>query len=337
MKSLILFATVFSFTFNCLAGDTVLLVSPLVRLEQRDLPLELDKNYKSFSNYYLESVPKEKNVENLLNEFESAQKYYLVKSFELARQYYENVVAYSDVDEWKDVHRKIIFLSYIRLSELNKQNEQDLILQALRFSLETDPSQFELSKETLKKITEAKKSFLKETISWQVTPFKKEFTYILINGHTIDLKKIETIKIPSGKFRVTFLSDVYKPQTYQVSSQQIPLLVPTRIPFVSGSCEKPFINNEGEAPTDLAAYFSKDCIKQQVGNKWILSSNSKNPNFIPAVDSAGGEFTSSYHNDEPIYKKSWFLIAVGVVATTAAIYAFSKDEKKPTHETVNGF
>jgi hypothetical protein len=331
-----LFLTIMSFSLNSFAAQTVLLVSPLVQLDQRDLPLELNKDYKSFSSYYLENFPKEKNSENLLNEFENAQKYYLVGSLELARQYYENVIAFSDVDEWRDIQRKIIYLSYIRMSELNPQNAKDWISQALSFSLETDPSQLGFSKDTIRKIKETKNSFLKQTISWQVGNFKKDFSYLLVNGHVIDLKKIEIVKIPSGKFRVTFLSDVYKPQTYQVSSQQIPLLVPTRIPFVTGSCEKPFVNNEGEILSDLAVYYSKGCIKTLVDKKWT-GKNSSDSVVVSSYDSNPAFTTTTSIDSEPIYKKTWFLVALGVLSTAVTVYALNKDEKKPTHETVNGF
>lgn len=331
MKFFALLLTIICFTSNLLAQSTVLLISPLVQLEERDLPLELSQKYKTFSQYYLDTYPKEKNVENLLNEFESAQKYYLVKSNELARQYYEKVISFSDMDEWRDVHRKIIFLSYIRLSELNPENQENWILQALRFSLDTDPKKLNLDKNTIEKILTIKKLFLKQTITWQVAPFKNDFSYILINGHIIDLKKIETVKIPSGKFRLTFLSDIYKPQTLQVSSQQIPLLVPTRIPFVSGNCEKPYVNNEGEIISDISIYYSKNCVKDQSGKKWLAASDSDPTNSKP-------DFSMITSYKEPVYKKTWFLVAAGILGSAVLIYAINKnDEKKPTHETVSGF
>lgn len=327
MKFFILIFTTICFASNAMAQNSILLISPLVQVDERELPFELG-NYKTFSKYYLENSPKEKNVESLLNEFENAQKYYLVKSNELARQYYEKVVSFSDLDEWKEIQRKVIFLSYIRLGELSPQNQDDWFLQALKFSLEIDPTKLNLSKNTLQRILELKKSFLKETITWQVSPFKGDFSYILINGHVIDLKKIETVNIPSGKFRVTFLSDIYKPQTLQVSSQQIPLLIPTRIPFVSGTCKKPFVNNEGEILDDISIYYSKDCITNQKDKKWTATEESAPsiPNF------------STAKFEEPIYKKKWFLITLGVLASAAAVYMIDKNgEKKPTHETVNGF
>lgn len=341
MKILTLVLTVLCFTTQTLAKDTVLLISPLVRLEERNLPEKLDKNYQSYSKYYLEEYPKEKNIERLLNEFENAQKYFLVQSNELARQYYERVVSYSDMDEWKDVHRKIIYLSFIRLSELNPENQEDWILQALRFSLDTDPRRLDLNKDTLKKVLSMKDSFSKKSINWQVSQFKSDFSFILINGHVIDLNRIENVKIPSGKFRITFLSDVYKLQTYQVSSQQIPLLVPTRIPFVSGTCEKPFVNNEGEIKSKLAVYYSKNCIKNQNGRKWIAAFGTKGESRIeqdltpvPAYD-----FTSRVsYNNKPFYKETWFLVAAGIVTTSLLVSAYKDSKKeKPTHETVNGF
>lgn len=341
MKLLILAFTLLCFTTQALARDTVLLISPLVRLEERDLPEKLDKNYQSFSKYYLEEYPKEKNVERLLNEFENAQKYYLVKSNELARQYFERVVSYSDMDEWKDVHRKIIYLSFIRLSELNPENQEDWILQALRFSLDTDPKRLDLGKDTLKKVLSIKNSFLKQAINWQVSQFKDDFNFILINGHVIDLTRIENVKIPSGKFRITFLSNVYKLQTYQVSSQQIPLLMPTRIPFVSGTCEKPFVNNEGEIKSKLAVYYSKNCIKNQNGRKWIAAFGAKSESKIPQdiAPVPAYDFTSrASYNDKPFYKETWFLVAAGIVATSLLVSAYKESKKeKPTHETVNGF
>lgn len=331
MKFFVLMITIICFTLNLLAQSSVLLISPLVQFEEKELPFELSQKYKTFSEYYLEAHPKQKNIENLLNEFESAQKYYLIKSNELARQYYEKVISFSDMDEWRNIHRKIIFLSYIRMSELNPENQENWILQALSFSMDTDPERLNLPKETLKKILALKKSFLKQTITWQVDSLRRDFSYILINGHIIDLKKIETIKIPSGKFRLTFLSDIYKPQTLQVSSQQIPLVVPTRIPFVSGSCEKPYVNNEGEILAGVSIYYSKDCIKNPAEKKLLLVSPS--PSLNP-----GSDFSNVTKYREPIYKKTWFWVAAGILGSVALIYAIDKNgEKKPTHETVSGF
>jgi hypothetical protein len=334
-KSFILVTTIVCFTGNLLAQSSVLLVSPLVQFEERELPFELSQKYETFSEYYLETHPQQKNVENLLNEFESAQKYYLVKSKELAIQNYEKVISFSDMDDWRDIHRKIIFLSYIRMSELNPENQKTWILKALSFSMDTDPRKLDLDKKTIKKILDLKNSLkqtpgMAQTISWQVGPLKRDFSYILINGHIIDLKKIETVKIPSGKFRLTFLSDIYKPQTLQVSSQQIPLLIPTRIPFVSGNCEKPYVNNEGEILSDISIYYSRDCIKDQIGKKFLVTS--------PALPNSTPNLLTTAKYKEPIYKKNWFWVAAGILGSVALIYVVHKnDEKKPTHETVSGF
>lgn len=336
MKNLISILTLICFTSQTFASETVLLVSPLVKLNERDLPRTLDKNLKTFSEYYISNFPKQRNIESLLNEFENAQKYYLVKSYDLARQYYEKVVAFSDVDEWKDIHRKIIFLSFLRLAELNPAEQNKWILNALTFSQEIDPKKLDVSKEILKTTTELKKRFVKGSIAWQVGFLKSDFTYILINGHVIDLKKVEVIKIPSGKFRVTFLSDVYKPQTYQLSSQQIPLLTPTRIPFVSGSCEKPYFNNEGEVSSEIALYYDKNCIKQFNGKTWISKNESLAPDLNPTFSKPQLVSRTEY-NEEPFYKKKWFLVTLGFVVVGAAAYAMNSNKKeKPTHETVNG-
>lgn len=335
MKNLITTLVILCFTIQSFGSEKVLLISPLVKLGERDLPKQLDKDYVTYSQFYLESTPKSRNIENLLNEFENAQKYYLVKSLDLARQYYEKVVAMSDIDEWKDIHRKIIYISYIRLSELNRQNQKDWIQQALNFSMEIDPKKLDIGPESLKAILDLKKNLLKQSIDWQVAPLRNEFTYILVNGHVVDLRKIETIKIPAGKFRVTFLSDIYKPQTYQVSSQQIPLIIPTRIPFVSGSCEKPFYNNEGETSSEIALYYSKNCIKNQQGKKWVAENDG--PALEPVVKY--NELNTRIEHDEPpFYKKKWFIVTAGLLAAAVAIHAVKRDEKeKPTHETVNGF
>ena len=329
MKNLILILTILSFTLNSLASDVVL-ISPLAQIEERALPLELNKKYKSYSKYYLDSVPKSKNIENLLNIFENAQKYYLVKSFDLSRQYFERVIELSDVDEWKDVHRKIIFLSFLRMSELNKEQEEYWILQALRFSLEINPKKLNISKDTLRKVEKLKNSFLKDGIHWEVSQFKNDFNFILVNGHVIDLKKIEVVKIPSGKFRITFLSDVYKPQTYQVSSQQIPLLIPTRIPFVSGSCEKPFINNEGEVTSSVIVYYSKNCIKQLAGKNWkTIKEDVGQKKLTPEYSYSDNFSVSTSFDSEPIYKKTWFLTAAGVLGSILLYSFLKKDEKNP--------
>ncbi len=341
MKKLTIITLLLCFTIQAMSAEKVYLISPLVKVTERELPKELSRNYLSYSQYYLSQTPKTRNVDLLLKEFESAQKYYLVKSFDFARTHYTRVIEMMDLDEWKDLHRKVIYLSFIRLAEVEPGNQIQWIRKALRFSLDIDPSKLEISKGMLKTIKNVKKGFSNEVIRWEVGSLKSDFKYILINGHTVDLSKIETIKVPSGQFRVTFLSDIYKPQTYQIGAQQIPLLVPTRIPFVSGTCEKPSHTNEGEIDTDVILYYSKDCLKSKAGRNWIAygpgkeqmsithyePQNQLSPDLVSKVES----------RDEPFYKNKWFLISLGVLATSAAIYASKNKNEKPTHETVSGY
>ncbi len=333
MKKCLTTLILFFYATQSIAQDTVMLLSPLAKIQHIQ-----NSDATFFSNYYLSKHPKSNNVDQLLKGFENAQKYFFVKSFSLARQYYEKVVAMADIDEWNLTQREVIYLSYLRLSELDSAQSAEWIKKAVVFSSELDHKKFSLSKNTQDKAKAVKNQIQKEHLIWDTTPFRDDFSTLLINGQTISTRKNKFIKIPSGQFRVTFLSDIYKPQTFIASSQQIPLITPIRIPFVSGNCEAPMVNNEGELPPDLKVIYPEYCIRTFTDNKWDTIEN-KTTLSVPNPPPSQIDITtpSPSQGTPQFYKKKWFWIALGAIATAGFISSQNKDTKKPTHESVSGF
>src|SRR5690606_15302243 len=107
MRKYIIMFVLLIYSTQIFAKETVTLFSPLVSISNGAKAENI-----TFSKYYLAQYPQPRNSEQLLHEFENAQKYYLVKSNSLARQYYEKVISLAEIDDWSSVERQIIFLSY---------------------------------------------------------------------------------------------------------------------------------------------------------------------------------------------------------------------------------
>lgn len=301
---------------------------PLLNLKS----YEIQAHGQTFSDYYVSAHPTPNNEQKLLDLFEFAQKYYAVNSKDLALIHYKKMIEMIFLDDWKPLQRQALTLALFRLAELEPQGPW--LSKALSYGSDIDFGTLNLSDSTLQLIKQSPKP---ANIDWELSNWSHYFDFILINGRVVDLQEIKKIRLPQGEYRIVFISSYYLPQILQVSHQQIPLLQPVQIPFVSGSCKSPVL--QIDAMPDSELLFS-DCHLKRDQNKWVSKNINLNPEATPNINSEPS-LTSLYAQSEkePFYKNKWFWVGAGIVVGAVVYYVHhqkSKGESSAPSSTVIG-
>lgn len=333
MKTLLISTLIVCLSLNSFAYPILLYPSPEVSRKERESFLKVEsKKFISFSKNYINLVPDQKNIDLLLESFEQAQKYYLVGNQELALQFFNKAAALKDIDDWKDPQRKMIFASLIRMAELDPAHSKAHLKKAMAFGPNFSINEFHASSQVTKQFQEIKSHIRKSSITWPILELKKDFSFILINGRTIDLNQFDEIKIPQGTYRLTYLSDIYKPQTYQVTAQQIPLITPSRIPFAQGTCQSPKLNQDEDYDQPLAVYYSTKCIQYSNRGVWSREPNGKNLRTSQDNKTWAQEISSYKAEEKPFYQNGWFWVLAGSAVAGVLIYSAHHKKKSSSDE-----
>lgn len=322
MKKFVLLITALSFVSEA-ATNPVIFPYPLMRMKS----YEIQVHGQTYSDYYLSQHPSPQNEQKLLDYFETAQKHFAINSKDLAQVYYKKMVDMMFLDDWNAHQRQAITLALLRLAEID--SEEAWLIKALSFGSDIDFNKLPISDSIKNKMKHMPRL---PSTDWELSSWSDSFDYVLVNGRVVDLRKTKKIILPRGEYRIVFISSYFVPQTLQVTYQQIPLLQPVQIPFVSGSCKYPILQIDISPSKEI---LFPDCHLVSENKKWV----SKNKDLLPDVNPSS-PLTSVYVEAEKksIYKNPWFWVGVGVVTSVVVYYVHqkSKGESSAPSSTVIG-
>ncbi len=325
MKKIFVLALVIVFQVQCLA-QSIQISAPEVSTIEFNAYYETHKELgKTYVDYYTEQNPGPANIENLSSLYEKASSYFLAHSKSQAKALYQKIVDLDYTQDWPSNQRMMVFNSLLHLSEIEIDREDEFLNQAATLDPTFEPSSNLFSKELIGKFNKTKSELSKNAFNLKLDEFKI-FDKMLVNGRDVKLDSNSQISILPGTYRVTFLSNKYKPLTFIFSSQQLMVLNTPAIPFAEGTCQNPSLN-DSFFNLGVNVYYP-NCAKQFKTNNSNVVSENANPTQLNLT---------SLHVDpvqsEPFYKKTWFLLALGTVAGYFIVTSLNH-HPRPTSEVV---
>lgn len=275
--------------------------------------LDAHSSCHSFADYYDLAYPDIKAQENLLEKYERAQTFLFKQQTEKATQAFIQAADLALTYDWPLTPRKIIFASFIRLSELARTEKEShaWLTRALMYDAETDLNLPWLKARTRELLQQIRNELSKKTLQWPLEELKHDFKYIKINGHKYNTATVDEIRVFPGAKRITLLSDVYAPVSLIVQADQLTTIALTRLPLVKGNCSAPEPTQVPSEITDKALFFfSPLCVKGIVESVFnpLAEGNEAQFNQLPVQTNQ----TQSPHQQSKFIK--WLIIGIPAVA-----------------------
>ncbi len=195
-----------------------------------------------YSRKQLENIRKnnQSEKEDLLSLLEQAQESFLKDHLKSSSEYFYTIVKKVHDRDWGEESRKIIFYSFLRLSQIeNKEESSEIFLHsAIVFAPELEPDKKLFPPPLVEKFNKIKAGLPRISIRFRdIFPLHE---VLLVNGREISVQK--KLNFPNGEYRVTALSSSHKTWR-QVTS--LSKLIRKRIitpAWVKGSCTQPIIS-----------------------------------------------------------------------------------------------
>jgi len=193
-------------------------------------------NQISFVQYHHKI--QEQASQELFTNLKMGQFYFLDGQLDLAQKEFQEITDKAHSSDWGEKERQVVHFAFLRKAQLtsNSRTSLNFLRQAMNFDSEqrVDDQIFPPP------LVQQYKNLLRERKSkvFAMPPKTAKFDQVLINGKTqLGLKSF--LKIPKQVVRITFLSNIYKPQSLVTDTHKLKDLKINLKPLVSGHCENP--------------------------------------------------------------------------------------------------
>jgi hypothetical protein len=311
-------------------AEGVLFLAPTAKEQDFAVYLQTKPEYISFVDFWIERNPLKADVDHLLEVFERAQLAYLNNPFDEAKALFENVVQLAHQSDWKALQREVLFTSLLRLSQLEQSSEskKHYIKRAVALDHEMEPNTSLFPPPFVEEFKSVRKEMREQAYVWK-KPDQEQTALTLLNGKKINFRK--PVLITEGFHRLTIVSNSRTVWTKVISQRDFEKLHLDRKTFAVGNCEKGRVAVESDVGINSShMFFGPQCLKDF----------GKRPVDIKADFSPGprAEQIHAVAPSDPIWKKTWFWVAIAGVALTAVVISQnnqkqerSSTEVKPTH------
>lgn len=286
--------------------------------------------FETASQAVLKEMPSGKDRETLGELFAKAQASFVEGALVSAIENFKAVVAMAEGDQWGAEEQSVLLHSYLRLAQLTHtpQEKEHWLEQATVWAPNGVINESYFPPPLLEQMRNLKKNL--PMVKVDLRRFAQDFDYVLINGRVITLPPARDESLPQGNVRVSFVSNAFQTVTIETTADQIEDLKLEKKPWVEGSCVKPQLR-WSQAGVTAQAFFSRHCapLKNQTVPKVDLAYQppSDAPLSLP-VEAEGASKTKV-----PFYRRTWFWVGVGAVATAIVVASLSKQETQPsTHD-----
>lgn len=273
IRDLALFSLLFFFVFISWKGEA----KPLILLQAQGSSslefkafLRTDVLYQSFEEFYINRrALLGGRSKDLLKAFKEAQRAYLSGDFHQAKRDFRALIDLSLKEDWSLEEKETLHYSFLRLIQISKNalEKRNLWTKAFYFDHKISPDSSIFPPVFIKKFQSLRKE--KDFYLWVPGKNFRFFSAFQINGRIYQAPFVRGIKLPKNHpFRITLLSNSFFPVSKILTSHKdLEFWVPSRIPFVTGSCENfklasshlfksSFLNQK-----KLHVFFDRNCIK----------------------------------------------------------------------------
>ncbi len=266
------------------AQTQVLVQAPGVTSAAFAAILSEQKEYRSLSDYAESLSPLPEQVEHLLKIFESAQRHYFSGHDELARASFLEVTKMSPAADWQEVHRQVIFYSFLRLAQMTSQSQdrQNLLEAAISFAPDLLPDNTLFPPPLMSSWKQVHFTLEKRASLISTEEKFPGYDILKINGHSVDIKTIKSVLLFPGSHRISLLSNSHPYFSQTLNSSQLELLKVDTVALVYGSCDTPGLNGFKDLNlSEVSVMYDSDCLRTYTGTGWVKPNKQISPAFTP--------------------------------------------------------
>jgi hypothetical protein len=275
-----------------------------------------------YGTWWLQQQEKTSEGTRLQQQFSSAEEDYVHARLKSAVQKYKEIIHSSNQADWTLQQRRLILAAYLRLASLEKDSAARKIRlqQAAQLDPRLEPDQ-ELFPPPL--IAEYKK-VQTPWISVSTERWPPDISYILVNGRRV--RRTNTLLVPSGSFRITWVGDSFVPFTRVLQVKDLDQIHFDLQYLVDGNCEQPHWNQpSSNYPLNTLVVYSENC---------TLDLRTTDSPVHPIARQTSAELALPMPESPPPQKKSmlespWFWVVLGGLVGGVVIYQQSQNRSSP--------
>lgn len=278
--------------------------------------LEEHPSHISYVQHLREAHSKNKSLKKKIKK---AQFHFLEGSIDKARKTFEEISDKKWEHDWSTDEKKIIVYSILRLAQMDRVKQKQLLTEALTFDKQLP------IKETLfppPMVAEYKR--IKNSLKEKVYPLPQHsdlFEKILINGELLK-RGTSFFKATKGKKRFSFVSNSYKPIVVINSPEALSKRPLKPEALVAGNCQSPQIKQDF-SNIPAYAFYDKNC---------ILPARGQIQDLLPNTQYGKNMKASSNTPLKRKWKKStWLWIGASIVGAFATYKLLEAQNKNRPH------
>lgn len=210
------------------------------------------------------------NEASVLKQYsQTANDNFLNGSLETAKNYFSKIGDLKWKCDWKTKERQIIVESLFRLSQLEIEPSSQLehIKAAIEFDEDISMDN-KLFPPPLIEIYQQQRSKYKPST---LNKYYDTHPVVLRNGRPLKVSK-DSLSVPSGKARYTFLSDSHTPISAVSDPQNLDI---QSAPLVSGDCSSFTLNTPEQWSQSVKVFFGPECLVDQPKSSLALASSER--------------------------------------------------------------
>ena len=150
---------------------------------------------------------------------------------------------------------------------------------------------------------------------WSLPKKTEKFDLLRINGKKVDFSSGFIKRVP-GPLRLSFYSNKWRPQSFQLNIDEIDSLNLATIPLAKGSCHNPVFNTKALTQSKMTL-FDQGCTGSTQSQLAQLPREELDLNFKEKTVSRS-----------KFYQNKWFWIGLSVVAVSLTAYQIDQNNKK---------
>jgi len=216
---------------------------------------------RTFARLQSEQPVSEFLKSDLQSQFLLAQKIFLQNEGPASLPLWQSLVQMAHKADWPAPERQMIHLGFLRLAQLsqNPRTENEILKHAIQFDASIGITKEQFPPEFVGRYEALRKGAAHIRVP---TNKMQGFNLLLVNGSLHDLDHQETIEVPAGVQRLTWLSNRFLAVTRVIDTKLLSQLELHREPVISGDCGRPALHPAAAAQV-VGSWSPRDKIRDE--------------------------------------------------------------------------